>query len=172
MRWLHKTLLLVAAAVGIALMPSIASANTIIRSGNSPSDTIAAGQSVESSPNSGTFLSMQNTDGNLVLYARSGIGAAAKDIALWATNTNQPGSRAVMQTDGNFVVYNSANVALWQSHTYGNPGAYLDIQDDGNLVVYNSANQPIWRTGTHVPPPPVYTQLRNRQSVRWHAAAP
>ena len=56
---------------------------------------------------------------------------------------------AVMQGDGNFVIYNTTEYAtssnaLWATGTNGNPGAYLCAQDDGNLVVYSSSNQPLW----------------------------
>jgi len=53
-----------------------------------------------------------------------------------------------MQTDGNFVVYDGADVKF-QTGTVGNPGAYLAFQNsDGNLVIYSSNGQPLWATGT------------------------
>jgi hypothetical protein len=55
--------------------------------------------------------------------------------------------RAAMQTDGNFVVYNS-NSAVWASNTGGNAGGYLRLQSDGNLVIYAAAGYPIWATMT------------------------
>jgi hypothetical protein len=36
---------------------------------------------------------------------------------------------AIMQGDGNFVVYDSTNRAVWATNTYGNPGAFLVIGD-------------------------------------------
>jgi len=59
--------------------------------------------------------------------------------------------RAVMQTDGNFVVYSPTRV-LWHSRSVGNPGARLVMQGDGNLVVYSVANRPLFSTGTAGPP--------------------
>jgi hypothetical protein len=86
-------------------------------------------------------LEMQATDGNLVLYFGS--------TALWTPSTEgNPGADAVMQTDGNFVVYSPASVALWNSGTEGNGGAFLAMQSDGNLVVYSPANAPLWNSGT------------------------
>lgn len=52
---------------------------------------------------------------------------------------------AVVQSDGNFVLYNAANRPLWASNTVGT-GAHnwLAMQSDGNLVLYNQANRPVW----------------------------
>ncbi len=86
-------------------------------------------------------LDMQGTDGNLVVYFGSD--------ALWAAKTaGNPGDRAVMQGDGNFVVYSTANKALWNSKTEGNPGAWLIMQTDGNLVIYSPASVALWSSGT------------------------
>jgi hypothetical protein len=60
-------------------------------------------------------------DGNLVEYE----GATA----IWASGTSGSGNYAVMQGDGNFVVYNASNVAKWSSGTSGNPGGYLELAD-------------------------------------------
>lgn len=94
------------------------------------------------SPDWGMIYSLvMQVDGNLVLY--DGV------VALWATRTTGGADRkAVMQRDGNFVVYNSAGRALWASRTYGHPGAYLVLQDDGNLVIYATSGRPLWATGT------------------------
>ena len=55
-----------------------------------------------------------------------------------------------MQTDGNLVVYDPDNVALWWSGTDGHPGAYLAIQTDGNAVIYDVDGTPLWFTWTFV----------------------
>lgn len=57
--------------------------------------------------------------------------------------------KAVMQTDGNIVVYNKANVVVWASNTiFGASDAYrLWNQSDGNLVLYKGPD-PIWATNT------------------------
>ena len=56
--------------------------------------------------------------------------------------------RAVMQEDGNFVVYR-ASKALWASNTVGK-GDYVIMQYDGNLVVYNTSFklEPVWASNT------------------------
>ncbi len=85
------------------------------------------------------WLSMQS-DGNLVLYSDAG--------PEWASDTvdDQP-NVAVMQDDGNFVVYGPDNCPRWASGTEGHLGAYLILQADGNLVIYDGDNA-VWATGT------------------------
>ncbi|MFM8315593.1 MAG: hypothetical protein ACKOA8_15025 [Deltaproteobacteria bacterium] len=56
--------------------------------------------------------------------------------------------RAVMQHDGNFVVYKGTR-ALWNTHTWNNPGAYFVFQNDGNLVVYNASGRAKWNAYTY-----------------------
>jgi cell wall-associated NlpC family hydrolase len=56
--------------------------------------------------------------------------------------------QAVMQGDGNFVVYATGGGAIWSTGTQGNPGARLAMQTDGNLVVYSAAGKPLWFTST------------------------
>lgn len=78
----------------------------------------------------GQYKLIMQTDGNLVEYFGS--------KALWSSNTSGTGNYATMQTDGNFVVYNSGNTALFTTGSSGNAGARLTLQPDGNLVVYPS----------------------------------
>lgn len=58
--------------------------------------------------------------------------------------------RFVLQSDGNFVVYNSENIPTWNSNTcnkgYGDK--YLVLQDDGNLVIYDANHMPTWASNT------------------------
>lgn len=63
-------------------------------------------------------------------------------------NTPNAQFRAIVQSDGNFVLYNAANAPLWHTATNGNPGARLVMQSDGNLVIYTTVNKPLWSTGT------------------------
>lgn len=88
---------------------------------------------------SGRYRLAYQSDGNLVLYDDQ------SQLALWSAGTGgtKPG-RAVMQGDGNFVIYDAAGVALWASSTTGNPAAYIVLQDDGNLVIYRPDGQPVW----------------------------
>lgn len=101
--------------------------------------TFYPGQSLYSG-NGRYHLSYQQ-DGNLVLYAGN--------APVWASGTLGKGvGRAVLQGDGNLVIYNSANQPLWASGTSGNPGSTLAMQDDGNVVIYRSNHTPSWATNT------------------------
>jgi hypothetical protein len=70
----------------------------------------------------------------------------ARDLAVRFA-TSQFGSYVAMQTDGNLVEYNSTPTALWNTRTYGYPGAYMAVQDDGNMVVYSTGGAPLWNIG-------------------------
>ncbi len=54
---------------------------------------------------------------------------------------------AVMQSDGNFVLYQTSGGAVWSSGTNGHSGAQLRMQTDGNLVIYHGST-PIWSAST------------------------
>jgi PAN domain-containing protein len=89
-------------------------------------------------------LTMQS-DGNLVLYDES-----QGTRPIWASNTVGWRGFAVMQTDGNFVMYRWGWVPFWSTGTWGYPGAFVAMQADGNLVVYDRGARPLWATGTNV----------------------
>jgi len=55
--------------------------------------------------------------------------------------------RAIMQADGNFVLYNFDGKPLWSSKTNGQNNAFLTMQDDGNVVIYKP-DVPVWATNT------------------------
>lgn len=82
------------------------------------------------------------SDGNLVLYAPGG--------PVWASNTyGQSAGRAVMQGDGNFVVYNASNVAVWASNTYGQQDAFVVVQNNRCALMYSQNGSYIpWGTST------------------------
>jgi hypothetical protein len=59
---------------------------------------------------------------------------------------NRNTAEALLQGDGNFVLYPGAGV--WSSGTANNAGAWLSVQNDGNVVLYASGGAPLWSTGT------------------------
>ena len=74
------------------------------------------------------------------------------EIILWRTRNDEPGAAiAIMQTDGNFVLYNSQKQAVWNTKTHGpsNHNSYLVLQDDGNLVIYKPNGVAMWNTKTN-----------------------
>lgn len=61
--------------------------------------------------------------------------------------------RAVMQGDGNFVLYEAANVAVWSTDTWRPVGQLFQpvkavMQGDGNFVLYSAVGFPAWASGT------------------------
>jgi hypothetical protein len=105
------------------------------------------GQAVVSA-NREYFLTEQ-TDGNLVLYKGSVTGGPHKVVwAMPAKTLPGGGAYALMQTDGNFVVYSKSQHPVWSTATAPGAGAFLAVQNDGNLVLYSAADKPLWSTGT------------------------
>jgi hypothetical protein len=110
----------------------------------------------------GQILHSQNrklemsSDCNLRLYSfENGVTGGV----LWSSQTAGAGTGcyADFQADGNFVVYDEFDVALWASGTSGTSGAELRLQDDGNLVVYNGVGQPLWSSSTNTPSESIFT---------------
>jgi len=118
----------------------------------------------------GARLLRLGNDGNLVLYrgtnATSPIWFSGWDSGrtLDPTRGNEllPGMQlstgqaiyspsrrygAVMQADGNFVVYAPGNRPLWNAGTFG-ANHRLIMQPDGNLVEYDLASRARWNAGT------------------------
>ncbi|MDJ1114444.1 ricin-type beta-trefoil lectin domain protein [Microbacterium sp. LX3-4] len=105
-------------------------AATELRSG----ETLTAGAFV-SSPSSAFALMMQS-DGALVLLD------VHRGSRLWSTPMTGAGSHAVLQGDGNFVVYDAAGGARWASDSRGN-AVTLRVHDDGNVVIYEGGSA-VW----------------------------
>jgi cell wall-associated NlpC family hydrolase len=142
------------------------SGNQVVMQGDG--NLVVYGPSNNALWNSGTggkapngVLVMQ-TDGNLVIYSGGrplwssdgGVTGYVSDLlgtgqtlsagqALWSSDGAY---EAVMQTDGNFVVY-GPHGATWSSQTAGS-GNRLVMQGDGNLVVYGPSNNALWNSGT------------------------
>ncbi len=123
---------------------SVGSATFLQAAGLAAGGTIRRNQYLMSSDV--RFVLLLQGDGNLVLY---GLGGRA----LWSSKTNGKGAdRAVMQGDGNFVLY-KGGTAVWATHTSGHGGSKLKLQNDGNLVIYDSHGHAIWATHTNGQPP-------------------
>jgi RHS repeat-associated protein len=87
----------------------------------------------------GQYMLYMAPDGNFYIYDM------AHGVATWSANTySHPGAYAVLQSDGNFVVYATNGVALWNSGTSGTYSERLDLEDDGRIILYKSA----WNSGT------------------------
>jgi hypothetical protein len=131
----------------------------------------AQGRPVWNSGTGGRSVSslLMQSDGNLVIYGADGrptwsrttgvvappppplttVGSqlAAGRQLQGAQQLASGGSAAIMQTDGNLVVYVNGR-PQWQSGTGGHPGAFLALQTDGNAVIYTAQGRPVWNSGT------------------------
>ena len=68
---------------------------------------------------------------------------------LWGISvTLVPGSSAVMQNNGNFVIYSPSGNALWAPGINLIPGSSAVMQNDGNFVSYSPTGSDLWSTGT------------------------
>jgi len=77
-------------------------------------------------------------------------GSSGSGIEVIQNNNVPPPQpiHAIMQTDGNFVVYGSTGSAIFSTGTAGTNGVIVRVQDDGNFVVYKE----IWQAGTYATP--------------------
>ncbi len=89
----------------------------------------------------GTYGLVFQRDGNLVVLNRN-------NAVLWSSKTDGRGKKATFQTDGNFVVYDSAGNAIFSSNTNNKNAVRLDMQNDGNLVIYNRNGNALWSSQT------------------------
>jgi hypothetical protein len=94
------------------------------------------------SPNGRYTLILQG-DGNLVIYK----DAIIASNVIWYTNTygNPQISAAIMQTDGNFVLYDNNYTPYWNTYTYMYPGAFLALLDNGILFIFKNG-RPVWHS--------------------------
>lgn len=90
--------------------------------------------------NNGQYQLILQPDGDLVLY-RLGYPSG-----LWSSGTKDA-IRAIMQSDGNFVLYDHSGKPLWATGTSGANASFLILQDNGNLVIYRPNIQE-WESGT------------------------
>lgn len=96
-----------------------------------PNQQLLPGQSVQS-PNGANVFTLR-ADGDLCLYTSS--------RQAWCSGTaNQQVVNAIMQDDGNLVVYVVGRGAPFSSRTQNHPGSYLSVQDNGKVVIYDGLN--------------------------------
>jgi len=101
-------------------------------------DELGLGQSLQS----GAYTLTLQDDGNLVLSEPGGV--------VWATNTHDQGvNRAVLQQDGNFVLYKGDGAGAWSTHTNAKGEvARMTPPPDRNFVMYGADGAAMWSSGT------------------------
>lgn len=94
----------------------------------------------------GAYTLTLQSDGNLVLSEPDG-------TVVWATMTHEQGvERAVLQEDGNFVLY-SAQGPVWATDTNGQAADHLVVQPDRNIILYGRDGASLWASGTNTDNP-------------------
>ena len=120
-----------------------------------PVDTLKTGQSLsvgeKLTSQGGDYYLVLQGDGNLVEYSTS------DGVAIW---NSQTGGRAIsteyvaiMQPDGNFVIYDGNKTPIWQSCTAGKNATHLQLQNDGNLCLI-AGTTAVWDSKGYTNPPP------------------
>jgi hypothetical protein len=114
------------------------------------------------SPGGGFRLTLQASDGNLVLqvlddssFISGPVGPdppldpnAVRWVPVWSPFIQNRGVTEVdFQIDGNLVAY-AGSSPIFNTGTSGNENSTLYMQDDGNLVIYKNGNVPIFATNT------------------------
>lgn len=75
------------------------------------------------------------SDGNVVLREVS------TGNSLWSSGThNEGGSRLVLQSDGNLVLYTATGSPVWATGTHGSNANALTLEDNGTLVLYEGGS--------------------------------
>ncbi|MFI9510415.1 LysM peptidoglycan-binding domain-containing protein [Nocardia sp. NPDC052566] len=111
-------------------------------------DTLRVGEELGlgQSLTGGAYTLTLQPDGNLVLSEPSG-------NVVWATQTHdQHVERAVLQDDGNFVLY-KGDGAAWSTETNGKDADRLQVQADRNVVLYGKDGSALWSSGTQTDDP-------------------
>ncbi|WP_406233357.1 LysM peptidoglycan-binding domain-containing protein [Nocardia sp. NBC_01009] len=94
----------------------------------------------------GAYTLTLQPDGNLVLSEPDG-------NVVWATQTHDQGvERAVLQEDGNFVLYKGEGAA-WSTETNGRSADRLTVQADRNVVLYGTDGGALWSSETQTDNP-------------------
>ncbi len=131
---------------------------------NNVGDTLRVGEELGlgQSLTGGAYTLTLQPDGNLVLSEPGG-------NVVWATQTHDQGvDKAVLQHDGNFVLYKGADAA-WSTETNGKSADRLVVQADRNVVLYGTDGAALWASGTNTDNP---LPAPEQQAEQAPAAAP
>ncbi len=105
------------------------------------------------SPDGSSYYMVMQKDGNLVVYNKNGTALnyqSNEGTNIWQSNTANKGSapyKAQLDTDGDFVIYDSANTKIWRTYTnLTNTVPILSLDNTGGLTLIsqNRSNAIQW----------------------------
>ncbi|PPH96905.1 hypothetical protein C5C95_13050 [Rathayibacter sp. AY1B7] len=102
----------------------------------------------------GQLLRSSDGGSEAVMQGDGNLVVYSRGSARWAAGTSGGGNRLEMQSDGNAVVYAGSGGARWQSGTAGSPGSRMVMQNDGNLVIYSPQGRALWASTQAAAPAP------------------
>ncbi|MDM7831573.1 D-alanyl-D-alanine carboxypeptidase family protein [Cellulomonas edaphi] len=125
---------------GLAALPAAAAAghDTL-----GPGETLTATQSLVS--DDGGQVAVVERGGVLSLFGADG-------ELRWTSGPGVPGSRLVVQDDGDVSLVDPSGKRRWHTETKGTVGAHLVVRDDGDLQVRDERGAVVWSSGTRTPP--------------------
>jgi hypothetical protein len=94
-------------------------------------------------PERGTF-SLGELDQELANASAAGMRLV---LIFWYSGWG--GSPAVVQADGNFVLYTSSGSPVWSTGTAGNTGASLVVRNSSDVVIYGASGSVLWSSGSN-----------------------
>ena len=124
-----------------------------LSSGSDSTDTLdlgglcTAGQGLVAANGDAQVIFESNGDFVLYRVLRDGAVAHSRWEMRATDRSAHPGGRAVLQTDGNFVVSDARGKVMWASGTT-NAGHHMVLQNDCNLVLYGATHEALWYSGT------------------------
>lgn len=95
----------------------------------------------------GQFLTSSNRRFRAVMEQDGNFVLYVGKTVLWSTDVKGNGSQVVMQEDGNLVLLDEFGDELWSTNTPLR-GDYLICQDDGNLTLLNKYGESLWSSNT------------------------
>jgi hypothetical protein len=107
-----------------------------------PGDRLNAEQSIYSED--GKFEMRMQGDCNLVIYENQPQNQPQRAVAYSNTQGMGTGCYAIMQTDGNLVVYTGERVAIWYSNTQNHPGASAVLLNGTGVLQIETAFGILW----------------------------
>lgn len=88
-----------------------------------------------------------DSENDVDTYSSSNILSGGKQLNVGESIVNG-NYKAIMQGDGNFVIYNGSS-ATFSTRTSGS-NCFAKMQTDGNFVIYNSSGSALWATRTNL----------------------